>query len=361
MILPSLALAADLCGSKVPPTGYRIAVGYADGPRARALEAARAKAIENALAWYAADLGPLEQAAFRKQVFDWSEDNWERRTACVRLAIADEAFTLQKDAADRLAADLRALAKKVTAKAVDVAAPTWDSGCKADFGGALRNALVAELTGVRVTSGAPRLAIQLSARADGVFATVTLDEVSIGGFSFPLSLFHSTQGEGGACATNATLGLGGDTRVAAGGLHVSLALSAHQGEACEGDADNPIVTVSAPARVQLYSVDRGGTGHFVGEQEVERSAPIGEGTLVPMDAGGDERLLAVALPHGQSFGPTDAWRDYCRLPAPFDARAFPAGAAIGSATFVVHPAGTYGCPDRPAPEATTAAEAPMCR
>lgn len=41
-------------------------------------------------------------------------------------------------------------------------------------------------------------------------------------------------------------------------------------------------------------------------------------------------------------------------------RAFPSTAAIGSATFIVHPAGTRGCPDLPPAEAEEAEVAPLC-
>ncbi len=370
MILPTLALAADLCGSKTPPTGYRLGTGYGSGPRAQALEVARQRAIENALDAYGRDLTELQAAAFRKQVFDWSEDHWEpgallqQGTACFRIAIADEAFTAHADSVDQLSRDLAALAAQVRARTatVEIDAPVWDqSGCPADIGAALRTTLLAHMAGVTETPGAPRLRVRLAALDTVVQAALTLDGASIGGFAFPLTTFGLSRGEVGRCASNGTLGLGADDRRGAGGLAVRVRLGAHVGEGCEGDSDNPTLVASAPVQAQVFSIDRDGMGHFVGTWSVNGQTALGEGTLAPMPSGGDERLVAVALPPGRDFGRTQGWADYCKLSSTFNASWFPAEAAIGTTTFIVHPAGTNGCGAVVSGATAVAAEAPVCR
>ena len=370
MLLPTLALASELCGSKTPPTGYRIATGLGSGPRAQALEGAREQAIQNALDQYGRDLTELQAAAFRKNTFDWSEDHWEpgallqQGTACFRIAIAEEAFTAHADSVEQLSRDLAALAAEVRVRtaSVEIDAPVWDqSGCPADIGAALRTTLLRHLAGVTETPGAPRLRVRLAALDTVVQAAVTLDGASIGGFSFPLTTFDLARGEVGRCAGNATLGLGADDRRGAGGLSVRVRLGAHVGEGCEGDRDNPTLVASAPVLAQVFSIDRDGTGHFVGTWTVNGQAALGEGTLAPMPSGGDERLVAVALPPGRDFGRTHGWTDYCKLPSTFNASWFPTEAAIGTTTFIVHPAGTHGCGPVVSGATAVAAAAPVCR
>ncbi|MBM4393996.1 MAG: hypothetical protein FJ090_22950 [Deltaproteobacteria bacterium] len=372
MLLLPLALAADpssLCGSKTPPTGYRIATGYGSGPRVQAIELAREQAIDNALSLYGSDLSELQRAAFRKQAFDWSDDNWEpglgfaAGSACFRLAVANEAFTAHEAAFDKLRADLQSLAAqvKVRGTSVDVMAPAWEeSGCAADIGGALRTALVAELQGLRVESGAPRLALRLSALSTTVTVAATLDGVSLGGFSFPLSLFRNEVGEVGRCAANRTLGLASDNRPGAGGLSATVRLGAHVGEACEGDLDGPVLTVSAPSSVQVFSIDARGGGHFVGQWNVDRELSLGQGTMLAEPEGGDERLVAVAMPKGAAFSRTRAWTGYCKVPGTFSTSWFPSGAAIGTTTFIVHRSGTHDCPLVNTPETALEEAAPPC-
>jgi hypothetical protein len=376
MILPllstlaSLALADDLCGSKTPPTGYRIVVGHASGPRARAIEAAHEAALQNALDLYGGHLSPLQQASFREQVYDWSEDNWvpgrflAEGDACARLTIAEEAFTAHRDALDRLTRSLLAFADPVRASTtrVDLLAPVWDrSGCAAEIGDAIRTTLRGQLQGVEEVRGGTPLAIRLAALDSVVRGSVTLDGKSLGSFDFPLTVLGVEPGEVGRCAANGTLGLEGDDRRGAAGLTVGLRLGSHASDACEGDLDNPVLSTSAPARVQVFSVDRTGGGHFVGVWELNGTTSLGEGTLTPMPQGGDERLVAVAVPPGSDFGRSGAWTEYCRLPGPFSASWFPESAAIGTTTFIVHPAGMRGCAPGVSGASTVAADAPVCR
>lgn len=362
--LAAPAVLTGLCGSKNPPTGYRYAVGHAQGPRARALEAARDAAIDDAVKNYASDWTPLQVAAFRRQVFDWSEDNWQAGTACVRLAIADEAFNAQDVALAKLTSDLKSIAGTVSARvhAVEIDAPVWDqSGCAADIGGALRTTLIGQLSGVRVEPGAARLAIRLAAVADGVSAAVTLDNVSIGAFTFPLTLFRLEPSETGRCATNAAIGMKADDRRGANGLSVRVRFANVAGEACEGDPAEPVVTTSARSRVQVFSVDNHSVAHFIEVHEVSGTLSLGVGSLAPSKEGGDERLIAVALPAGQSFGATEWYTDYCRMETPFDIGMFPASAAIGTTTFIVRASGTRGWPVVNSTASDDVARAPVCR
>jgi hypothetical protein len=78
------------------------------------------------------------------------------------------------------------------------------------------------------------------------------------------------------------------------------------------------------------------------DDRVERTLSLGE-AQVQRPKVGEERLIAVAIPEDQSFGDTASWRA-CKWPAPFDASAFPTGAAVGSVGFLVAPEGAEGCP-----------------
>lgn len=362
--LAAAPVMAGLCGSKTPPTGFRIAVGYAQGPRARALENARDAAIDYAVKNYASEWTPLQVAAFRRQVFDWSEDNWQAGAACVRLAIADEAFKAQDTALAKLTSDLKGIAGTVSARAhaVEVDAPVWDqSGCAADIGAALRTTLIGQLSGVQVSPGASRLGMRLAAVADGVSAAVTLDNVVIGAFTFPLTLFRLEPGETGKCAANAAIGLRADDRRGADGLSVRVRFADVVGEGCEGDPAEPVVTTSTRARVQVFSVDDDSVAHFVGVHEVSGTQSLGVGSLAPSPDGSDERLVAVALPAGQSFGATEWFTDYCRMETSFDIGTFPASAAVGTTTFIVRPSGTRGCAVVNSTASDDEASAPPCR
>ena len=84
--------------------------------------------------------------------------------------------------------------------------------------------------------------------------------------------------------------------------------------------------------------------------------------MAPMPAGGDERLLVVAVPTGGRFRETEPWgQSYCRLPRAFDPAWIPADAAFATATFVVHPSGRGGCPVVAPVAAEAAANAPVCK
>ncbi len=132
-------------------------------------------------------------------------------------------------------------------------------------------------------------------------------------------------------------------------MHLKVA----DGTACEGSRDDISLSVSQPARVQVYSVDRAGGGHFLGAVEGGPTIEVGDGQWVPQPDDSDERLVAVAVPLGQSFGARDSWSAYCRLPTALNAKDFPAGAAVGTKSFLVYRQGTHGCPAMPEDDKAT--------
>jgi hypothetical protein len=172
--------------------------------------------------------------------------------------------------------------------------------------------------------------------------------VLLGGFAFPGDLFGDDPDAQAACRGDAELGLKDGEKLGDGGLQVALVVDTHDGVVCPGETLRPVLMVSQQARVQVYSVARDGAGFLVwpppGEQGlVDDLLDLGAFHAVETPDRGDERLVAVAVPAGQYFGKTEGWTGFCALPGVFGPPYYPAGAAIGTASWRVLPAGLGGC------------------
>ncbi len=355
---------------EVPPYGYRLERAYADGPRDEALNAAGARARQVMIERICAGYGELRCAAVQRHITSWGEGSWEAEgrgrqgTACAAVVV-EEAFLdqLSKDYA-RFEASLAALVSELRAQAGDdllaVEAPTWESGCVAGaVGAAVAGELRSQLAGARVVPegqgvrGAHALITTMSPSAAGVRLNLAMrpaagPELLLGGFAFPGDLFGDDLETLAACRGDAELGLEAGEKLGDGGLRIALAVDTQDGVVCPGEELHPVLMVSQQARVQVYSVGRDGAGFLVwpppGEPGlVEDAMDLGTFHAVEMPDRGDERLVAVGVPAGSYFGKTEGWTGFCRLPGVFGPVLYPAGAAIGTATWRVLPEGLGGC------------------
>ena len=131
-------------------------------------------------------------------------------------------------------------------------------------------------------------------------------------------------------------------------LLVKPGVDTRDGVVCPGEILRPVLMVSQQARVQVYSVARDGRGFLVWPPPgdpglVDSLLDLGEFAAVETPDHGDERLVAVAVPAGAYFGKTEGWTGFCRLSGVFGPVLYPAGAALGAATWRVLPAGMGGC------------------
>jgi hypothetical protein len=356
---------------EVPPPGYRLERAYASGPRAEALEAARQRARAVMLERICAGYGQLRCAAVQRHISSWGEGSWEpehRRgregTACAAVAI-EQSFLdqLGRDYL-RFEADLSALVQRLRGQVGDallaVEPPVWESGCVAGaVGAAVAGELRSQLAGSRVVPEgqgdrtAAAVISTLSPSAGGVRLNLAVrpaggGAVLLGGFAFPGDLFGDDPASQAACRSDADLGLRDGEKLGDGGLQVALVVDTHDGVVCPGEVLRPVLMVSQRARVQVYSVARDGTGYLVwpppGEPGlVEELLDLGAFHAVETPDRGDERLVAVAVPSGGYFGKTEGWTGFCALPGVFGPPYYPAGAAIGAASWRVLPAGLGSC------------------
>lgn len=358
---------------EVPPAGYRLERAYASGPRDEALNGARALARQAMIDRVCAGYGELRCSAVQRHIGSWGEGSWiaaDRRerlgTACAAVVI-EEAFLdqLAQDYAD-FEASLSQLVASLREHAGDallaVAPPTWESGCVAGpVGAAVAGELRSMLAGSRVVPegegdrSAVALISTLSPGAGGVRLNLSLRPptgaaVLLGGFAFPGDLFGDDPEAGAACRSDEALGLSAGEKLGDGGLQVALVVDTQDGVVCPGETLHPVLMVSQQARVQVYSVARDGQGYLVwpppGEAGlVDDIVDLGGFHAVETPDRGDERMVAVAVPAGSYFGKTEGWSGFCRLSGVFGPVLYPAGSAIGAASWRVLPTGLGGCPD----------------
>jgi hypothetical protein len=354
-----------------PPEGYRTWVGNASGPdKGAALKAAREDALAKAKDAACAGFGALRCAAIRRNMSDWKNGYWDPETGAACAAVA-----LKKTWLDSLERDIEEFARNVDQLAVSVVphlgdAPlrlepaVWNSGCAAGEVGAalsetLRNAL-AYPGSVRLVPdgatdpGAAVLRLKLTPSADEVILSASVQPagetalVPLGGFSFPLDVFDVAADETGTCRSDRALGLMDGARVGEDGRRVWIAVASDSGLFCEGDHLEPIVMVSQPSRLRVYSVAHDGDAYLIWPppghgDRVDGRLSLGRVDLVALPEEGDERLLAVAAPAEGSLGVTNAWEGFCRVPGEFSEAFYPSGAAVGTRTFTVLPPGSGEC------------------
>ncbi|MFH1463185.1 MAG: hypothetical protein ABIO70_02255 [Pseudomonadota bacterium] len=374
-LLPGAARAVEVQAiaacPEVPPPGYRLERAYASGPQDEALNAARVRARQVMAERLCAGVGALRCAAVQRHLTSWGEGTWvasDRRghggTACAAVVI-EESFLdqLGRDEASfhaqlsALMADLRARAGDAL---LDITPPTWETGCVVGaVGPAVAGEVRSHLAGARVVPEgqgdrrATEVLTTLGPAAGGVRLNLAIRPpggalLLLGGFAFPADLFADDPEAQAACRSDHDLGLAGGEKLGDRGLQVGLVVDTHDGVVCPGEVLHPVLMVSQQARVQLYSVARDGGGYLVwpppGEPGlVGELLDLGEFYAVETPDRGDERLVAVAIPAGSYFGKTEGWAGFCRLPGVFGPVLYPAGAALGTATWRVLPAGMGGC------------------
>ncbi len=260
--------------------------------------------------------------------------------------------------------------------------PVWATGCAAaEVGPYLTTRLQNHLGRagstqlvLRPEAGrAPaRMHLRLARGPSGVTITGMLREPGAAGWTplagpeFPGELFGIDEGAGASCRTDGDLGLDDSHRAGSGDLQVWVDIAGNQGRFCEGERAETVVRVSAPARVQIYDVQRDGSAELLWPPPgqpglvIRDEYSLGAWELTPTAGGGDERLVAVAVPEGGDFGARDGWTGHCRVPGTFGDDHYPPGAAVGTATFSVVGQGIGVCPavSREAPAA--GAPAPIC-
>ncbi len=358
---------ADASCSTTPPPGYWVEVGHASGPRDQALNEAYEIARERLLRNVCAGLTEMTCASVQRHVTTW-EEQFERRQACVSVAIPREHVDLLRTQARDLDGRLAALAGEVAAQRADLVrheAPQWASGCSAGvLGTAIRTELDGFLgrSGVRIcrdgvgeggVAGEPsrcvdadRLQLVLSPRDDGVKLMAYMHtpgvagEVALPGPRFPLDLFALQSGEAGDCVADHTLQLQRGARAGDEQLQVWVDLPRGDNVFEEGAEIEPIVRVNRPARVRVFSVTRSGEAFLIWPYPgipdvVDAEGSVGKGFVIRDPVAGDESLVAIAVPAGESFGPAEGWLGYCRVEQSFSEGVYPAGAAVGRATYTV--------------------------
>ena len=189
---------------------------------------------------------------------------------------------------------------------------------------------------------------------------------TVGTLDFALDVFGLKSGDVGNCATNVLLGLSGNEIRGIEGLTVHVDVPVADGVACAGERVPLSVETDGAATVHVFSVDQRGNGYHIwpaGEAGLSRGVvELGKAHLVPVPGGGDERLVAVAIPPSAAVTAAKAWKGFCRLETPFDARHLPQGVAVGTTTYIVRAGGTDGCPEVDTQGADEAiARAPVCR
>jgi len=353
----------DAC-TTTPPPGYVVELGYGHGNEATALGAARDEAMERLIRKVCADhLSTARCDGIQRSIRSWEEGYYDRRTrsACAAVAVRQDRLDEMDREATSLDREIARFAAEVGQQGVGLLrheAPVWESGCaagevgdylKATFEGPLGDAGVQLDQGERIHATAARFHMKLAPGPEGIRVTGYLQHpgeagwTPVAGPKFALDLFGVEAAEQGECAPDERLGLQDGQRHGADGLAVWVDLPEGRNLYCEGEEIAPRIRVSAPARVQLYSVQRSGVAHLVwpmdGDGFVEDELRLDGGVLLADESLGDERLVAVAIPAGRSFGPTDPWRGYCKAADDFGEAFYPAGAAVGTATYTVRPQG----------------------
>ncbi len=125
-------------------------------------------------------------------------------------------------------------------------------------------------------------------------------------------------------------------------LGLSVSYDAPASRFCKGAIFPIRIHTAAPARVHLYSVAPDGSSYHLWPKPGASPDTGGEITgeitvdgLAWPTTGGDEKLVAVALPPGTA-SPLDRAAGFCRLPAPLD-RQLPPGATVRTTTWSVSP------------------------
>jgi len=375
----------------VPPHGHRIEVGWAKGNnQAEAIEQARQTARQTMSDKLCGDFGQARCNGINRHINPWGDGHWSKRdkAACAVVSIPEDKIDEYDRDAATLDAALADLATQLGDEKVTVLYQDgvfWASGCSAAVVGSyLRTSLQNHLSQVgsfKLAVGpvappdAAQLRLQLARGPSGIVVNGLLRPpkedhwTPLTGPTFAGDLFGIEAHEGEQCRSDQALGLQNSSRAGAQGLQVEIQIAGNVGSFCEGEEIQPVVRVTQPARVQVYNVQSNGEAHLVwppphgkgSDGFVDDIFQLGVSTLIHSETAGDERLVAVAVPRGSSFGPRNDWQGYCQVPGSFGPAYYPLDAAVGSATFTVYAPGTGNCPDMPVREfQQTLYRAPIC-
>lgn len=342
---PAPPPARDTCNEYLAPPGWKTVVEEADGPNAVSL--ARGLAHDRLYGQFCGPdsrFGQNRCARIKERIEDWKgrvTSTFPKTKACATAAIPrrflwelEEEDRLLSDGLDRLATDVLSLLGDQPS--VQVRTPHWATGCSArglgeglqarllskmaaQGGGDLR--IVPENVYERETAS---LSMSLHQAGKGqLLAMVQLqlaDEETpraVEGLRFADDLLDYSPGDDRSCSP-------ADTVPGSGPLRPRVTVVAAGGQLCEGEWIEPVVRVSNPARVQVYSVSAGGSALRIWPPPgqaglVTEEESLGQGQLVLLDGHADSRLVAVAVPEGHEFPETEDWSGFCRVRGPFRA------------------------------------------
>jgi len=360
---------AAACAKDVPEN-FQIHTGYAThADPAEAIAEALRSARKEALDTLCAGKSEARCASIRRHLEGWKQPfhNPLSGRACAHVGVNRRWIDDDRREQAKLHDELVALGARVAAategQVVALAPARWEeSGCDAgEVGTALRSELrnaLAETETTLVppgTTGAADVSVRLEVAGSEVVVLVDValpraaGRKPVEGVRFPSDLFVLDE-VNRDCRIDRSLGLEGGVRRGADGLQVWVDAGV-EGLVCEGDKGDPEVRVSRPAKVKVWSVDRLGTAYLVwpppgNDGVVQRSLSLGEVTYHRPVAGGEERLLAVAVPADQAMGPIDDWTGFCMHPGALEAKAYPADAAAAAASLTVLPWEDAACAQR---------------
>jgi len=368
-----------------------VEIGWAKGNnQAQAIEQARQTARQTMVDKLCGDYGPARCNGIKRHIHPWEDGHWFKRekSACAVVAIEEELIDGFDRDAEALDAGLAALAEQLGQQSVEVLyqeGAVWGSGCSAaQVGDYLRTGLqnhLGRVGSIKLALGsvapdtASTLRLELAEGAGGIVVSGLLRVpgeatwTPLTGPTFKHDLFGIDDDEGRQCRSDEDLGLENASRTGSNELQVEIQIAGNVGHFCEGEEIQPLLTVSSPAKVQVYNIHADGTGYLVwpppfGEHAdglVEDRVQLGTSTLIRSETEGDERLVAVAVPRGSSFTARDDWHGYCQVPGVFGPAYYPSDAAVGSATFTVYSPTTSACPDIPVHDYEGARfRAPIC-
>lgn len=378
---------AGICGTKrVDQAVYRVVtgLGYGDGERARTK--AKDDAVSRAVDGWGAALTEKQRGQLRASLIEWGQDGFEanggvfsprKGVACAVLLVPTAKLFPREAASEALRTGMDDLAKGihdiVGTVRVDLGPAGWGTAnvptevgadLSLDLRGHLRGAEVEEVRAGQ-TPGA-RVHLEITRRDDvlRVAAVVELPQgtSTVAGPEVPLMLYGLDGLPFGSSVSDAAAGLPGFTpTTTAVSLRLETTNSA-AGTVCQDAADEIRITPDGRVRIRLINVDDRGAPYLMwpldGESDLaDATSPV----VIPLHwtppGSGVERLLALAVPEGTSFGKLDALSGYCPLAGGrFGAEWYPSTAAWAQASIRVFPTGSHGCAEPPFPQAAMALE-----